>query len=72
MERTTALERLENNLKGFLYKTDESYIKNLLRLGKSRIEAERLAVWDWRHGVGLYGIYKQYLYTKDATILDYL
>lgn len=72
MERTTALERLENNLKGFLYKTDESYIKNLLRLGKSRIEAERLAVWDWPHGVGLYGIYKQYLYSKDSTVLDYL
>lgn len=72
MERTAALERLENNLKGFLYQSDEAYIKNLLHLGKSRIEAERLAVWDWPHGVGLYGIYKQYLYSSDVAVLDYL
>lgn len=72
MDRNAALGRLEQNLKKFLYKSDEAYIDNLLSLGRSRLEAERLALWDWPHGVGLYGIYKQYVYNGDESILDYL
>lgn len=72
MEIQAALRRLESNLKTFLYESDDAYIRNLLSMGRSEVEANRLACWDWPHGVGLYGMYKQYLLTKDAAILDVL
>jgi len=72
MDLSGAISRLERNLKTFLYEADGAYVENLLRLGKTEIEAQRLAVWDWPHGIGLYGIYKHYLVNKDETILDYL
>ena len=72
MELTQALQALEDNLKEFLYKPDEAYIRNLLNLRKTQLEAERLAVWDWPHGVGLYGIFKQYVQSGNPKTLDFL
>lgn len=63
--------KLQQNLYGFLYSTDQRYIDNLVNnLGRTEKDARRLAAWDWTHGVGLYGMYKMYEFTKDNQYLD--
>lgn len=67
------MARVEDNLRKFLFAQDERYIRNLMEnRGKTEAQARSLACWDWTHGVGLYGLFKRYQYTKDETILDYL
>jgi len=67
------IQKVECNLYGFLYNTDERYIDNLVNtIGWSPAEARSLAAWDWTHGVGLYGLYKFYEYTKDEKYLKYI
>ncbi len=59
------------NLNGFLYSTDERYLRDLVeKLGWTPLQSKRLASWDWTHGVGLYGMFKQYQFTKDEKFLD--
>ncbi len=65
------IELVENNLNTFLYSTDERYEKNLVEeLGRTPAEAKSLASWDWTHGVGIYGMYKFYQFTKDEKHLN--
>ena len=64
---------VEKNLNDFLYSTDERYIDNLVQTcNKTLQEAQSLAAWDWTHGIGLYGIYKMYQFTRDEKYLDLL
>lgn len=72
MERTEALEKLNANLKGSLFRCDDAYVSNLLRLHWDETSARRLAAWDWPHGIGLFGLWKRYLLSGDEEILDYL
>lgn len=67
------IENVERNLNDFLYSADERYRKDLVEsLGWTPLQAKRFASWDWTHGVGLYGIYKLYQFTKDEKHLDYI
>lgn len=64
-------DKLQENLYGFLFSTDQRYIDNLVQnLGRTEKDARSLAAWDWTHGVGLYGMYKMYEFTKDEKYLD--
>lgn len=64
---------VENNLTDFLYNVDQAYIDNLVKnLGRSENEAKRLGAWDWPHGIGLYGLLKMYLFTKNDKYLDFI
>lgn len=64
------LDLVRKNLYNYLFGLDQKYIDNLIRLGRTETDAKRLAAWDWTHGIGLYGMYKQYENTKDEKILD--
>ncbi len=64
--------RLEKKLKDSLFYIDESYLENLQSLGWDDKSSRSLAAWDWPHGIGLFGLWKQYVYTKDEKILDEL
>lgn len=67
------IELVEKNLNEFLYACDERYQENLVNeLGRTPAQAKSLSCWDWTHGVGLYGIYKFYQFTKDNKHLDYI
>ncbi|MEG1752373.1 MAG: glycoside hydrolase family 88 protein [Christensenella sp.] len=67
------IELVEKNLNDFLYASDERYEQNLINeLGRTPAQAKSLASWDWTHGVGLYGIYKFYEFTKNEKHLDYI
>ena len=66
------LNKLETNLKDFLFVSDDSYVKNLLHLNWDEQSAKRLAAWDWPHGIGLFCLWKRYLLTLDDSMLDYL
>ena len=70
-ELTEKLRRVEGNLYDFLYSKDERYIDNLVnRLGRTKEDAMRLAAWDWTHGIGLFGLFKCYEFTKEEKYLD--
>lgn len=64
--------RLEKKLKDSLFYIDESYLENLQSLGWDDKSSRSLSAWDWPHGIGLFGLWKQYVYTKDEKILDEL
>lgn len=64
--------RLEKKLKDSLFYIDESYLENLQSLGWDDKSSRSLAAWDWPHGIGLFGLWKQYVYTNDEKILDEL
>lgn len=62
---------VRENLYGFLYAVDEKYVQKLVNEhGRTEKEARSLGAWDWTHGVGLYGMYKLYEFTKDEIYLD--
>lgn len=62
--------RLEEKLKDSLFYIDDRYIENLHRLGWDEKSSNSLAAWDWPHGIGLFGLWKEYVYTKDESILN--
>lgn len=67
----SVFENVRKNLYGFLYSVDEDYVQNLMKInGRTKKDARALGAWDWTHGVGLYGMYKLYDYSKDAQYLD--
>ncbi|MBQ0072344.1 MAG: glycoside hydrolase family 88 protein [Spirochaetales bacterium] len=56
-------------MKDSLFYIDDSYVENLHRLGWDDKSAQTLSAWDWPHGIGLFGLWKQYDYTKNEQIL---
>lgn len=67
------IEKVEGNLNDFLYSSDDRYRRHLVdSLGFTPLQAKRLSCWDWTHGIGLYGIYKQYRHTGNEKHLDYI
>lgn len=68
---TDIFKCVKENLYGFLFSIDEKYVENLVKnLGRTERDARSLGAWDWTHGVGLYGMYKLYDFTKDEQYLD--
>lgn len=62
--------KLHKKLKDSLFCIDDSYVEDLHSLGWDDRSSRSLAVWDWPHGIGLFGLWKQYAYTQDEKILD--
>lgn len=62
--------KLQDKLKDSLFCIDDSYVENLHRLGWDDKSAQSLAAWDWPHGIGLFGLWKQYVYTQNEKILE--
>lgn len=62
--------KLQDKLKDSLFCIDNSYVENLHRLGWDDKSAQSLAAWDWPHGIGLFGLWKQYAYTQNEKILS--
>ena len=59
------------NLYDFLFSIDEKYVANLVEnLGRTPEAARSLGAWDWTHGIGLYGLWKIYVFTGDEQYLD--
>lgn len=72
MGLTGKAEKLQKKLRESLFYIDDSYVQNLHSLGWDNASAQSLAAWDWPHGIGLFGIWKEYSYTKDPEILSFL
>lgn len=58
---------LKESLQEILYDRDEFFIENMKKLGK---DVSKYVLWEWPQGVGVYGLYKCYLQTKDEKYLD--
>lgn len=55
-----------------LYEALKASEHDILHNGVHFKEGLQFTTWDWRQGVGLYGIWKLYVKTQDTKILDYL
>ena len=64
--------KLQQRLMDSLFHIDDAYVQNLHRLGWDDKSAQNLAAWDWPHGIGLFGLWKQYTYTGNEKILSFL
>lgn len=72
MEQREKAARLQKKLKESLFYIDDKYVENLLLLGWNDRDAKSLACWDWPHGIGLFGLWKEYVYSNDEKIFDEL
>lgn len=70
MSREEKKSRLQKKLKDSLFCIDDSYVEDLRRLGWEEKSCQSLAAWDWPHGIGLFGLWKQYVYTGEEGILE--
>ncbi len=67
------LECLTASFEKFLNVTDEEYLNSLAGWdGQNVQEILRYKNWDWFQGVGVYGFWKYYCYTKDVSLLNIL
>lgn len=59
--------------KVFDYEKDDEFLKRIAGLDEvNKEKVLRFKKWDWIHGVGLYGYWKIYEFTKDKTYLELL
>ena len=72
MKAAEKAAKLQDKLKDSLFYIDDSYVENLHRLGWDDKSSQSLAAWDWPHGIGLFGLWKQYTYTNNDEILSFL
>ena len=72
MNQKEKAEKLLSKLRDSLFYVDDSYIENLHRLGWDDKDAQSLAAWDWPHGIGLFGTWKQYTFTNNPELLSFL
>ena len=67
------LELLGESFKSSIYQDDEAFLDRIAGLEESnRKRVLKFKKWDWFHGVGLYGYWKHYEFTKDKKYLDLL
>lgn len=65
-------ELLADSFSRFLYEEDEAFLKNMESKNLAGDDIRRYAHWEWTQGVGLFGYWKLFSYTKDAKYLKLL
>ncbi len=55
-----------------LYEDDEVFLENMRKKNVPTEELKKYQFWEWTQGVGLYGFWRCYEYTKDEKYLDIL
>ena len=77
MDKTIIREKIDLLGKAFEkvfdFKNDEEFLKRIAGLDEvNKEKVLRFKKWDWIHGVGLYGYWKIYEFTKDKTYFQLL
>ena len=76
MKHSTIVSKLEllgESFKATIYQEDEAFLERIAGLDLANVEKVlKFKNWDWFHGVGLYGYWKNYLYTKNEKYLQLL
>lgn len=69
---TDKLDRLINSFQEVLYEEDETFLENMKTKNLAGDDIRRYQFWEWTQGVGLFGFWRYFEYTKDAKYLDIL
>ncbi len=66
------LERLVRAFQPILYEDDEVFLRNMRERNLAGDDLRRYRHWEWTQGVGLYGLWRLYLRTREGALLDTL
>lgn len=69
---TEKLAKLISSFKDVLYEEDGEFLKNMKTRNLAGDDIRRYQFWEWTQGVGLFGLWRYFEYTKDSTYLDIL
>ncbi len=74
-QKLVAEQKLKQTTAAFsdiLYEEDEIFLKNMEKNNLAGDDIRRYQFWEWTQGVGLYGFWKMFCYSKDEALLDVL
>ena len=74
-QETIIREKLNCLIKAFtpiLYEDDEIFLENMKEKNLAGDDIRRYQHWEWTQGVGLYGLWKLFVSTKEQQYLDVL
>ena len=66
------LDALVKAFQSVLYEEDETFMKNMETKCLAKDDVRKYMFWEWPQGVGLFGLWKYFDYTKEQKYLDML
>lgn len=69
---TDKLTKLINSFQEVLYEEDETFLENMKTKNLAGDDIRKYQFWEWTQGVGLFGFWRYFEYTKDSKYLDIL
>lgn len=69
---TGKIEKMVDSFSDILYETDDTFLKNMQSHNLAGDDISRYKYWEWTQGVGLYGLWKLFLYEKRESCLETL
>lgn len=66
------LDALVKAFQSVLYEEDETFMKNMETKCLAKDDVRKYMFWEWTQGVGLFGLWKYFDYTKEQKYLDML
>lgn len=66
------LVKLIDNFQEVLYEEDETFLENMKTKNLAGDDIRKYQFWEWTQGVGLFGFWRYFEYTKDTKYLDLL
>lgn len=66
------LVRLIDSFQEVLYEEDEEFLENMKTKNLAGDDIRKYQFWEWTQGVGLFGFWRYFEYTKDEKYLDIL
>lgn len=69
---TEKLVKLIDSFQEVLYEEDEEFLENMKTKNLAGDDIRKYQFWEWTQGVGLFGFWRYFEYTKDIKYLDIL
>ncbi|WP_099469910.1 beta-galactosidase BglB [Konateibacter massiliensis] len=69
---TDKLVKLIDSFTEVLYEEDETFLENMKTKNLAGDDIRKYQFWEWTQGVGLFGFWRYFEYTKDEKYLDIL
>lgn len=66
------LAKLIGNFQEVLYEEDDTFLENMKTKNLAGDDIRKYQFWEWTQGVGLFGFWRYFEYTKDTKYLDIL
>ncbi|MDK2807800.1 MAG: unsaturated rhamnogalacturonyl hydrolase [Clostridiales bacterium] len=72
LQIATKLVKLIESFQDVLYEEDAEFLENMATKNLAGDDVRRYQFWEWTQGVGLFGLWRYFEYTKDTMYLDIL